>query len=139
MAFTKKNRNQRQAKGNQLQIDSLKVHMQFQPEHEGLIESVPINQRGEDWIMLDEARYDYPYSVDCKQDDRGFSRVYESFEQAKKQCMTAETDLNVTPLLLIRQGKNEILSVVRQSDWERLNKLVKDLKRLGRELGQEFV
>ena len=60
MAFTKKNRNQRQAKGNQLQIDSLKVHMQFQPEHEGLIESVPINQRGEDWIMLDEARYDYP-------------------------------------------------------------------------------
>ena len=53
--------------------------------------------------------------------------------------MTAETDLNVTPLLLIRQGKNEILSVVRQSDWERLNKLVKDLKRLGRELGQEFV
>ena len=98
-----------------------------------------MGSQGEDIILGVYSRLDFPYSVECKQDDRGFSRVYESFEQAKKQCMTAETDLNVTPLLLIRQGKNEILSVVRQSDWERLNKLVKDLKRLGRELGEEFI
>ena len=138
MSFTKQNRNQRQRKGNQLQLDTLKVHLQFFPEHEGLIHSCRPNANGEDLKMLDDARIDYPYSPECKQDDRGFSRVYEGFEQAMRQCMTADTDLNVTPVLFIRQANKEILSVIRQSDFERLNRLIKDLKRLGRELGKEF-
>lgn len=56
MSFTKQNRNQRQRKDNQLQLDTLKVHLQFFPEHEGLIHSCPPNANGEDLKMLDNAR-----------------------------------------------------------------------------------
>ena len=95
------------AKGRRLQqwvrnllIEELEVH----PED---IESRSMGAGGEDLIMARAARQKFPYSIECKnQERRGYKGVYRAYKQA-------ETHLkNLEPVAIIKENGEKPLAVV---------------------------
>ena len=92
------------AKGRVLQqwvrdllVESLEIH----PED---IESRSMGAGGEDLIMSRAARKSFPYSVECKNQEK--INVWSAYEQA------SENSLGYTPLVVIKRNRSKPLVVI---------------------------
>ena len=92
------------AKGRNLQkwtrdqlIKELKIHVED-------IESRPMGSSGEDLIMARAAREKFPYSIECKNQER--VNVWESYKQALANCGKYE------PIVIIKKNHHKPLVVI---------------------------
>ena len=92
------------AKGRKLQqwtrdclIESLRIH----PED---IESRSMGAGGEDLIMSRAARKAFPYSIECKNQEK--INVWSAYEQA------SENSLGYTPVVVIKRNRSKPLVVI---------------------------
>jgi len=103
------------AKGRKLQQwfrDQLVEQLELDPED---LESRPMGSQGEDIILGKNSRQSFPYSVECKNQER--VNVWESYEQAKTNCKGYE------PLLVIKKnGKTPLVVVDAEHFLEIVNK-----------------
>ena len=102
------------AKGRRLQqqvrtqlIEELDIH----PED---IESRPMGSQGEDLIMSRAAREAFPYSIECKNQEK--LNVWAAWEQAKESCKSYK------PLVVMSRNRQETLVVMRLDDLISLHK-----------------
>ena len=102
------------AKGRNLQkwtrdqlIKELKIHVED-------IESRPMGSSGEDLIMARAARKNFPYSVECKNQER--VNVWSSYKQAEKNCGKYE------PLVVIKKNRHKPLVVIDAEYFIKLHK-----------------
>ena len=102
------------AKGRRLQqwtrdvlIESLDIH----PED---IESRSMGAGGEDLIMSRAAREAFPYSVECKNQEK--INVWSAYEQA------SENSLGYTPLVVIKRNRSKPLVVIDAESFIDLHK-----------------
>lgn len=68
------------------------------------LESRPMGSQGEDIIMGKQSRDRFPYSIECKNQER--LNVWESYEQAQTNCKGYE------PLVVIKRNRSKTLVVV---------------------------
>ena len=88
-------------------VDELEIH----PED---VESRSMGAGGEDIIMSREARYKFPFSVECKNTER--LSLWSAWKQAEANCG------NYHPLIVIKKNRHKPLCVV---DFETLLSIVK--------------
>ena len=81
--------------------DQLIEHREIHPED---IESRSMGAGGEDLIMARDARQKFPFSIECKNQER--VNVWQSYEQAKTNCKGYE------PLLVIKRNRSKPLVVM---------------------------
>lgn len=65
----------RKQKGKATQDKTVEVLKAKIPAMIGSISSAKMGARGEDIIISPQMREQFPYSIECKQDEKGFSRV----------------------------------------------------------------
>jgi len=102
------------AKGRRLQkwfAEQLVEKLGIDPED---VESRPMGSQGEDIIIGKEARQSFPYSVECKNQER--VNVWESYHQAESNCKGYE------PVLVIKKNGEKPLVVI---DAEHFLKMLK--------------
>ena len=102
------------AKGRKLQqwvrdflVESLDIH----PED---IESRSMGAGGEDLIMSRAARKSFPYSVECKNQEK--INVWSAYDQA------SENSLGYTPLVVIKRNRSKPLVVIDAETFIELHK-----------------
>ena len=102
------------AKGRLLQqwvrdllVESLKIH----PED---IESRSMGAGGEDLIMSRAARQSFPYSIECKNQEK--INVWSAYDQA------SENSLGYTPLVVIKRNRSKPLVVIDAETFIELHK-----------------
>lgn len=92
------------AKGRNLQkwvVSKLIEHLQLDEED---LESRPMGSSGEDIIMGKQTRQIFPYSVECKNQEK--VNVWSSYEQAESNCKGYE------PLVVIKKNGKKPLAVI---------------------------
>ena len=92
------------AKGRNLQkwvVTKLVEHLDADIED---IESRPMGSQGEDVIMGKQTRQIFPYSVECKNQEK--VNVWSSYEQAESNCKGYE------PLVVIKKNGKKPLAVI---------------------------
>ena len=89
------------AKGRKLQQWFAKLLVDALGLDEEDLESRPMGSQGEDIIMGEQSRNRFPYSVECKNQER--VNVWTSYEQAKENCKGYE------PLLVIKRNRSKPL------------------------------
>ena len=102
------------AKGRSLQkwtrdqlIKELKIHVED-------IESRPMGSSGEDLIMARAAREKFPYSIECKNQER--VNVWESYKQALANCGKYE------PIVVIKKNHHKPLVVIDAEAFIKMHK-----------------
>lgn len=70
------------------------------------VRSCSMGANGEDILLSPAARQLYPYSNECKHQERGFTPLYDAFEQASKNSKGLE------PVVHLRMNRKEPLTVV---------------------------
>lgn len=102
------------AKGRNLQkwtrdqlIKELKIHGED-------IESRPMGSSGEDLIMARAARKNFPYSVECKNQER--VNVWTAYKQASENCGKYE------PIVVIKKNRHKPLVVIDAEFFVKLHK-----------------
>ena len=102
------------AKGRVLQqwvrdllVESLEIH----PED---IESRSMGAGGEDLIMSRAARKSFPYSIECKNQEK--INVWSAYDQA------SENSLGYTPLVVIKRNRSKPLVVIDAETFISLHK-----------------
>ena len=103
------------AKGRNLQkwvVSQLVEHLGANPED---IESRPMGSSGEDVIMGVQTRELFPYSIECKNQEK--VNVWSAYEQAESNCGDYE------PLVVIKRNRQKALVVL---DAEAFIKMHKD-------------
>ena len=107
------------AKGRRLQqevrtilIETLKIH----PED---IENRSMGAGGEDLIMARAARERFPYSIECKNQEK--VNVWEAYKQATENAKSYE------PLVVIKKNKHKKLAIVDANYFIRLHTMLKQL------------
>ena len=96
------------AKGRKLQQwvrDQLIEHRQVHPED---IESRSMGAGGEDLIMARDARQKFPYSIECKNQEK--LNVYDAYDQACANSGDHE------PILFMKKNRKKALAVV-DAEW----------------------
>ena len=92
------------AKGRNLQkwvVSQLVEHLGANPED---IESRPMGSSGEDVIMGVQTRELFPYSIECKNQEKG--NVWSAYEQAESNCKGYE------PVVVIKKNRKKPLVVI---------------------------
>ena len=79
------------------------------------IESRPMGSQGEDIILGKQSRQIFPYSVECKNQEK--VNVWESYKQAESNCKDYE------PIVVLKRNKHKPLVLV---DAEYFVKLYKE-------------
>ena len=110
----------KKAKGRRLQqwvrdilIEKLEVH----PED---IESRSMGAGGEDLIMARSARQKFPYSIECKNQEK--INIWESYKQAN------ENSKNYEPVVVLKRNKHKPLILVDATYFVELhNRVAKEL------------
>ena len=96
-----------QQKFRELLIEKLDIH----PED---IESRSMGAGGEDLIMSRAARKSFPYSIECKNQEK--INVWAAYEQA------SENSLGYTPLVVIKRNRSKPLVVIDAESFIDLHK-----------------
>lgn len=78
------------------------------------IESRPMGSQGEDLIMAKAAKTLFPYSIECKNQER--VNVWDSYKQSTSNCG------NYEPLLVIKKNNHKPLVVVDAEYFIQLHK-----------------
>ena len=68
------------------------------------LESRPMGSQGEDIIMGKQSREQFPYSIECKNQEA--LNVWKSYDQAQTNCKGYE------PLLVIKRNRSKVLVVL---------------------------
>ena len=92
------------AKGRNLQkwvVAQLVEHLGANPED---IESRPMGSQGEDIILGKQSRQIFPYSVECKNQEK--VNVWEAYAQAEQNCKGYE------PVVVIKRNRQKPLVLV---------------------------
>lgn len=92
------------AKGRNLQkwvVSKLIEHLQLDEED---LESRPMGSSGEDIIMGKLSRQRFPYSVECKNQEK--VNVWSAYEQAESNCKGYE------PVVVIKKNRKKPLVVI---------------------------
>ena len=92
------------AKGRNLQkwvVSQLVEHLGANPED---IESRPMGSSGEDVIMGVQTRELFPYSIECKNQEK--VNVWSAYEQAESNCKGYE------PVVVIKKNRKKPLVVI---------------------------
>ena len=92
------------AKGRRLQQETRQTLIEELDIHPEDIESRSMGAGGEDLIMARAARAKFPYSVECKNQEK--VNVWKSYEQAKANCGDYE------PVLFMKKNNSKPLVVV---------------------------
>ena len=92
------------AKGRKLQQWFTRLLVDVLSLDEDDLESRPMGSQGEDIIMGKQSRDRFPYSTECKNQER--VNVWQSYEQAKENCKGYE------PLLVIKRNRSKPLVVM---------------------------
>ena len=92
------------AKGRKLQQWFTRLLVDALSLDEDDLESRPMGSQGEDIIMGKQSRDRFPYSIECKNQER--VNVWQSYEQAKENCNGYE------PLLVIKRNRSKPLVVM---------------------------
>ena len=103
------------AKGRNLQkwvVSKLIEHLQLDEED---LESRPMGSSGEDIIMGKLSRQKFPYSVECKNQEK--VNVWEAYAQAEQNCKGYE------PVVVIKRNRQKPLVLV---DAEHFVKICKN-------------
>ena len=101
------------AKGRALQqwvVDKLVELLGFDPED---LESRPMGSNGEDIIMGVQSRKQFPYSIECKNQEA--VNVWKAYEQSKENCKDYE------PLVIIKRNRTKPLALVDAEYFMRLH------------------
>ena len=109
------------AKGRNLQkwvVSKLIEHLQLDEED---LESRPMGSSGEDIIMGKLSRQRFPYSVECKNQEK--VNVWSAYEQAESNCKGYE------PLAVIKRNHHKPLAVVDLEAFILLNRKEDDTNR----------
>jgi len=102
------------AKGRKLQQWFAKLLVEQLGLDEEDLESRPMGSQGEDIILGKQSRQIFPYSVECKNQEK--VNVWAAYEQAEQNCKGYE------PVVVIKRNRSKPLVVV---DAEAFVKLVK--------------
>jgi hypothetical protein len=92
------------AKGRKLQqwvVEKLVAILAFDPED---LESRPMGSSGEDVIMGVQSRKQFPYSIECKNQEA--VNVWKAMEQCQTNCK------NYEPLVIIKRNNSKPLALV---------------------------
>ena len=76
-----------------------------------------MSAHGEDIVVAPDVREKFPFSIGCKQDERGFRRVYKAFEQAQTQAAALASDLPILPIAVIQQENQRPLVTMDLEHW----------------------
>ena len=101
------------AKGRNLQkwvVSKLVEHLKLDPED---LESRPMGSSGEDVIMGVQSREFFPYSVECKNQEK--VNVWSAYEQSEANCGKHE------PLVVIKKNHKKPLVIVDADYFIRLH------------------
>ena len=101
------------AKGRNLQtwvVQKLIEHLHLDEED---LESRPMGSSGEDIIMGKQSRQVFPYSVECKNQEK--VNVWSAYEQAEANCKGYE------PLVVIKKNRKKPLVVIDAEYFVRLH------------------
>ena len=102
------------AKGRRLQQwirDQLIEHLMVSEED---VESRSMGASGEDLIMAKEARRKFPYSIECKNQEK--INVWSAYDQA------TENSGNYTPIVVIKRNRSKPLVVIDAESFIDLHK-----------------
>ena len=108
------------AKGRKLQKWFTETLIQQLGLDEEDLESRPMGSQGEDIIMGKQTREKFPYSIECKNQER--VNVWTSYEQAKENCKGYE------PLVVIKRNRTKPLVLVDAEHFVNLFKEKKNVK-----------
>lgn len=118
MIRNKKDSFDRKAKGDKLQKElEARIHKAF-PQHADVIVSSPMSAHGEDiQILTPEARKAFPFSVEAKHREKGFSNVYTAYAQAARQVNAISSALSIYAVAAIQQQGHDPLFVLNAEDF----------------------
>ena len=102
------------AKGRRLQQWVRSLLIETLHVHEEDIESRSMGSGGEDLIMARDARTKFPYSIECKNQEK--INVWESYNQAKENCKGYE------PRVVMKRNKSDPLVVIDAKTFINLHK-----------------
>ena len=106
------------AKGEKFQKDLVALIQEVLPEHKDVIVSSPMSAHGEDiQILTPEARKAFPFSVEAKHREKGFSSVYTAYEQAARQVNAISSALSIYAVAAIQQQGHDPLIVMSAEDF----------------------
>tara|TARA_B100000900_G_C20071777_1_gene510327 strand:+ start:81 stop:467 length:387 start_codon:yes stop_codon:yes gene_type:complete len=106
------------AKGEKFQKDLVALIQEVLPEHKDVIVSSPMSAHGEDiQILTPEARKAFPFSVEAKHREKGFSSVYTAYEQAARQVNAISSALSIYAVAAIQQQGHDPLIVISADDF----------------------
>ena len=77
------------------------------------LESRPMGSQGEDIIMGKQSRQQFPYSIECKNQEA--LNVWKSYDQAQTNCKGYE------PLLVIKRNRSKVLVVLDAEHFVKLH------------------
>ena len=118
MIRSKKDSFDRKAKGDKLQKElEARIRKAF-PQHADEIASSPMSAHGEDiQILTPEARKAFPFSVEAKFRDAGFTHVYSALEQSARQLSDISSALSIYAVAAIQQEGYDPLFVLNAEDF----------------------
>ncbi len=108
------------AKGRRLQQWMRNILIEKLEVHEEDIESRSMGSGGEDLIMARDARTKFPYSIECKNQEK--INVWESYNQAKENCKGYE------PIVVMKRNKSNPLILIDAECFINLHKRSEDGK-----------
>ena len=108
----------RKARGEKLQKELADLLRKAYPQHADSIRSTPMSAHGEDiQILTPEARKAFPFSVEAKHREKGFSPVYTAYEQAARQVNAISSALSIYAVAAIQQQGHDPLIVISADDF----------------------
>ena len=110
----------RKQKGKATQDKTVEVLKAKIPAIIGNILSAKMGAHGEDIIIAPQMREQFPFSIECKQDEKGFSRVYKAMTQARLQVDALAGEVNIQPVAVIQQKDARPLAIMDLEAWSEL-------------------
>ena len=109
------------AKGRNLQKWTRERLIEELEIHEEDVESRSMGASGEDLIMARAAREKFPYSIECKNQEK--LNIWESLKQAEENSGVS------TPVLIFKRNRSKIYAVLELEDFVKFSKNgLKDMK-----------
>ena len=105
------------AKGRKLQQWFTNVLIEGLSLNEEDLESRPMGSQGEDIIMGRESREQFPYSIECKNQEA--VNVWKAYEQSESNCKGYE------PLVVIKRNRSKPLVLVDAEHFVKLHEKTK--------------
>ncbi len=113
----------RKQKGKATQDKTVELLTKKIPEMVGSISTAKMGAHGEDIIISPEMREQFPYSIECKQDEKGFSRIYKAMAQSRQQVDALAAEIPVQPVAVIQQKDARPLAVMDFEAWAEMTLL----------------